>query len=143
MQEDERTPTIADINAEFDMARLDDARIDWRHTRQPSFDQQQSRGPMLDAKQLKLDAEFHWFGIFRSIGVAADIMDGELWKCPRCHRHNAFRVRKDFEVTGGASCDYCNPSASDGIDAIRWIKKCSFRDALRIMNDYLEGREKQ
>jgi hypothetical protein len=98
-------------------------------------------------RQLERAAEGRWAEIIRAL-ACVDISDAiQRRKHVRCHREHGktnaqFRVFKDFDQTGGGVCNTCGPF-STGFALLTYLNGWAYRQAVKEVAQYLEGREIQ
>jgi len=91
----------------------------------------------MNIDELKHRATGQWPEIIaRVCSISLEAMSGKQQPCPKCGGKDRFKVFKDFDKTGGMICNQCGAFA-DGFEVIKWLNGVDFREAVRLVADYL------
>ncbi len=92
----------------------------------------------IPAEVVKRDASGRWREILAAAGLPDDLFDGRGHPCPKCGGTDRFNVFRDVDLTGGVMCRQCfNEKNGDGLAAIRWLRDCSFPEAVQWVAEFL------
>ena len=92
----------------------------------------------LQPDDLKRLAAGRWIQILRSV---CRLTESQLnprvhGPCPKCGGSDRFRAMDDVEESGGLFCNQCfSRNNGDGLAAVRWLRNCTFPEALRLVAD--------
>jgi len=92
---------------------------------------------MPDVQAVKSAATGRELEILRAVGgIDAELLDGRHHPCPKCGGHDRFSL---IDAKAGAVlCRHCFYEANgDVFAAIRWMRDCTFPEALSLIADYL------
>jgi len=96
----------------------------------------------MNAREARLQASSNWPAIISCLAPQlsnAIEKTGKHVACPVHGGKDGFRLYKDFAETGGAICNTCGAFA-DGLSLLGWINDWNFRDALKAVDEFLNGK---
>jgi hypothetical protein len=94
--------------------------------------------PRYDLPYVKQMANGRWPEILQATcGLDADLLDGREHPCPNCKGNTRFRFT-DLDGNGSTHCGTCpDGKCGSGFDAVMFVKKCTFAEALAIVAEHL------
>ncbi len=93
----------------------------------------------IDKEHLRIAAEGRWIQIHQSVcGLTESQLNPKRpGPCPVCRAGtNRYRAHDDVVKTGALFCNQCfNKGSGDGFAAVRWLRGCTFPEALQLVAD--------
>ena len=86
----------------------------------------------LDADTIHKHAREKWQVILSNLGIAVSTNPKQHGPCPKCGGKDRFRF-DDKDGRGTWYCNQCEPHSGDGLQLVRNIRGCSFREALELV----------
>src|SRR3982751_2680035 len=91
----------------------------------------------MSAVEIQERARGRWPFILRTLGIDVRT-DGLHSPCPTCGGKDRFRS-DDQDGRGTWFCNQCDPQAGDGFALVQNVRKCDFKEAVKLVEQALRG----